>query len=274
MSKLPDMEKKKTTLHELLDVIEKLRDPIDGCQWDIQQTSKSLSPFIIEEAFELIEALESSNFKEICDELGDLLLQIVFQAQIAKEENHFDMEQVICSARDKMIRRHPHIFSPKGEQKTIEEQKLSWEKIKVQERLEKGESSSPFEKMSLSLPAVTQAVKLQSTASSLGLDFKNLNNVMHKIEEELLEVKKAISAEDKKEINNEVGDLFFSLINLARKLNLDPELCIRGANKKFTKRCVEYFKMRDSFEKETGSIKEFSPNLTWNTIKEKEEDQL
>ena len=268
------MEKKKTSLNELLDVIEKLRDPIDGCQWDIQQTSKSLSPFIIEEAFELIDALQSSNVKEICDELGDLLLQIVFQAQIAKEEKHFDMEQVITSARDKMIRRHPHIFSPNGEQKTIEEQKLSWEKIKAQERLENGESTSPFKKMNSSLPAVNQAVKLQNTASSLGLDFKDLNSVIHKIEEELLEVKEVINKEDKKEINSEVGDLFFSLINLARKLNIDPEVCIRGANKKFAKRCVEYYKMRESFEKETGSIKEFSSNLTWNTIKEKEEDQL
>ena len=268
------MAKKKINLHELLDVIEKLRDPIDGCQWDIQQTSKSLSPFIIEEAFELIEALESSNFKEICDELGDLLLQIVFQAQIAKEENHFDMEQVISCARDKMIRRHPHLFNFDGEQKTIEEQKLNWEKIKAQERLEKGESTSPFEKMNSSLPAVTQSVKLQNTASSLGLDFKNLISVIHKIEEELLEVKEAISAEDKKEINNEVGDLFFSLINLARKLNIDPELCIRGANKKFAKRCVEYYKMREGFEKETGSIKDFSPNLTWRKIKEKEVGQL
>ena len=218
--------------------------------------------------------MESSNVNEICDELGDLLLQIVFQAQIAKEENHFDMEQVISNARDKMIRRHPHLFNFDGEQKTIEEQKLNWEKIKAQERLEKGESTSPFEKMNSSLPAVTQAVKLQSTASSLGLDFKDLTSVINKIEEELLEVKEAISSEDKKEINNEVGDLFFSLINLARKLNIDSELCIRGANKKFAKRCVEYYKMRESFEKETGSIKDFSPNLTWRTIKEKEAGQL
>ena len=268
------MAKKKINLHELLDVIEKLRDPIHGCQWDIQQTSKSLSPFIIEEAFELIEALESSNVNEICDELGDLLLQIVFQAQIAKEENHFDMEQVITNARDKMVRRHPHIFRPNEEQKTVEEQKLSWEKIKAQERLEKGENLSPFEKMNSSLPAVTQAVKLQSTASSLGLDFKDLKSVIDKIEEELLEVKEAINGKDKKEINSEIGDLFFSLINLSRKLNIDPELCIRGANKKFAKRCVQYYKMRETFEKETGSIRDFSPNLIWKTIKEKEAGQL
>ena len=148
------MTKKKLSLQKLIDVIEKLRDPVDGCQWDVQQTSKSLSPYIIEEAYELIEALESSYVDQICDELGDVLLQVVFQVQIAKEKNHFDMEQVINKAIDKMIRRHPHIFSSNGKQKTIEEQRLSWEKIKAKERLKKGESTSPFLKINSLLPAV------------------------------------------------------------------------------------------------------------------------
>ena len=264
------MTKKKLSLQKLIDVIEKLRDPVDGCQWDVQQTSKSLSPYIIEEAYELIEALESSDVDQICDELGDVLLQVVFQVQIAKEKNHFDMEQVINKAIDKMIRRHPHIFSSNGKQKTIEEQRLSWEKIKAKERLKKGESTSPFLKINSLLPAVNQAVKLQSTAGALGLDFKDLESIMAKIEEEIGETKEVLKGESEEKINNEVGDLFFSVINLARRLNIDPELCIRGANKKFANRCAEYYKIREKFERKTGSIENFSPKQAWKAIKEKE----
>lgn len=263
---------KKQPLSDLLEVMEKLRDPKEGCQWDLEQTSISLIPYIIEESYELAEALDKGNPEQICDELGDLLLQIVFQAQIAKEKGLFDMEKIIDKAADKMIRRHPHIFSNQKEKRTIEEQKISWEKIKKQERLDRGEEPSPFTKADTSLPPLNRARKLQNTASSLGLDLKDLGTLITTALEDLLELQETIKIKrgPEKKIKSGLGELLFSMINIARKLELDPELCLREANTNFSRRCSKYFKIRDDFERKNDTTKEFSPSFTWKSIKAKE----
>ena len=262
---------KKRPLSDLLEIMKKLRDPKEGCQWDLEQTSKSLIPYIIEESYELAEALGKGDSEQISDELGDLLLQIVFQAQIAKEKGLFDMDRIIDKAAEKMIRRHPHIFGVQKEKKTIEEQKISWEKIKKQERLDKGEEPSPFMGTDTSLPPLNRARKLQNTASSLGLDFNDLSSIITTTLENLLEFEKTIKRGHEKKIKHGIGELLFSMINLARKLDLDPELCIREVNTIFSRQCIEYFRIRDDFEKKNGTTKEFSPSLAWESIKVKED---
>ncbi len=233
------------SLDDLLNIINHLRDPKLGCEWDIKQTAKTLSPHIIEEAYELVEALESEKKENIVDELGDLLLQIIFQCQIANENNFFKFKDVVNMAAKKMIRRHPHIFGEQKEKRSVEEQKKFWEEIKTKERKEKGEKDSTFSKFNKFKPPINQAIKLQKTASSLGMDFSNINEVILKIEEEIREVKEALKKNKYKEKKEEIGDLFFSIINLTRLLNFDPELCIYEANKKFAKRCEVYFSLKE-----------------------------
>ena len=236
------------SLNDLLNIINHLRDPKRGCEWDIKQTAKTLSSHIIEEAYELVEAIESENNENIIDELGDLLLQVIFQSQIANEKNQFNFEDVIDKASKKMIRRHPHIFGENKEKRSINEQKKFWEEIKRNERTEKGEEASPFAKFNKFKPAINQAIKLQKTASTLGLDFSNIKQVVFKIEEETKEVKEALKNTIINEKKEEIGDLFFSLINLTRLLNFDPEQCIHKANKKFAKRSEVYFSLKENKE--------------------------
>tara|TARA_B100001057_G_scaffold495918_1_gene596007 strand:- start:770 stop:1579 length:810 start_codon:yes stop_codon:yes gene_type:complete len=237
--------KETNSLDDLLNIINHLRDPKQGCEWDIKQTAKTLSPHIIEEAYELVEALESENTESIIDELGDVLLQVIFQCQIANEDNLFKFKDVVDKAAKKMIRRHPHIFGALKEKRSIEEQKKFWEEIKKKERKEKGEKNTTFSKFNKFKPPINQAIKLQKTASSLGMDFSNISEVILKIEEETLEVKEALKNSNYEEKKEEIGDLFFSIINLTRLLDFDPELCIYEANKKFAKRCEVYFSLKE-----------------------------
>ncbi|MFL2802212.1 MAG: nucleoside triphosphate pyrophosphohydrolase [Paracoccaceae bacterium] len=254
------------SLKDLLNIINHLRDPKKGCEWDIKQTAKTLSSHIIEEAYELVEAIESENNENIIDELGDLLLQVIFQSQIANEKKQFNFEEVVDKASKKMIRRHPHIFGENKEKKSIKEQKIFWEEIKRKERKEKGEKASPFAKFNKFMPPINQAIKLQKTASTLGLDFSNIKQVILKIEEETKEVKEALKNIKYNEKKEEIGDLFFSLINLTRLLNFDPEHCIHEANKKFAKRSTVYFSLKE--KKEIPLTKEQEHKL-WQLTKSK-----
>ncbi len=238
-------KKEINSLNDLLKIINHLRDPKLGCEWDIKQTTKTLSPHIIEEAYELVEALESDNTEKIIDELGDVLLQVIFHCQIANENNLFKFNDVVDKAAKKMIRRHPHIFGEQKEKRSIEEQKKFWEEIKKKERREMGEENSAFSKFNKFKPPINQAIKLQKTASSLGMDFSNISEIILKIEEETREVKEALKNSNYKEKKEEIGDLFFSIINLTRLLDFDPELCIHEANKKFAKRCEIYFSLKE-----------------------------
>jgi MazG family protein len=229
------MVKKHKKLSDLVDVVKRLRNPKNGCPWDIQQTSKSLAKYTLEEAYEVIEAIESNNYRELEGELGDLLLQVIYHSIIAAEKKKFSIEDVIDTSVKKMKSRHPHIFMRDESIKTVQDVNEFWETQKKYERKKKG-AKSVLDGVSVSLPAVTRSLKLQKRAAKEGFDWKDANGNLKKVKEELNELSHEIKAQNKKKIKEELGDLLFSCINLSRKLGLDTETVIRDSNRKFEKR--------------------------------------
>ncbi len=229
------MVKKHKKLSDLVDVVKRLRNPKNGCPWDIQQTSKSLAKYTLEEAYEVIEAIESNNYRELEGELGDLLLQVIYHSIIAAEKKKFSIEDVIDTSVKKMKSRHPHIFMRDESIKTVQDVNEFWETQKKYERRKKG-AQSVLDGVSVSLPAVTRSLKLQKRAAKEGFDWKDANGNLKKVKEELNELSHEIRAQNKKKIKEELGDLLFSCINLSRKLGLDTETVIRDSNRKFEKR--------------------------------------
>ena len=229
------MVKKHKKLSDLVDVVKRLRNPKNGCPWDIQQTSKSLAKYTLEEAYEVIEAIESNNYRELEGELGDLLLQVIYHSIIAAEKKKFSIEDVIDTSVKKMKSRHPHIFMRDESIKTVQDVNEFWETQKKYERKKKG-AQSVLDGVSVSLPAVTRSLKLQKRAAKEGFDWKDANGNLKKVKEELNELSYEIKAQNKKKIKEELGDLLFSCINLSRKLGLDTETVIRDSNRKFEKR--------------------------------------
>ena len=222
-------------LDDIIDVVKKLRDPKKGCPWDIQQNAKSLAKYTLEEAYEVVEAIESGNYNELEDELGDLLLQVIYHSVIAEEKKKFNINNVISKSVQKMKSRHPHIFLKNENIKSIEDVNEYWEYKKKLERKNKG-AKSALDGVSISLPAVTRSLKLQKRAAKEGFDWENALDTLKKVKEEVREVSKEIQDNNKKKIKEELGDLFFSCINLSRKLGLDVESVIRDSNRKFEKR--------------------------------------
>ena len=229
------MVKKHKKLSDLVDVVKRLRNPKNGCPWDIQQTSKSLAKYTLEEAYEVIEAIESNNYRELEGELGDLLLQVIYHSIIAAEKKKFSIEDVIDTSVKKMKSRHPHIFMRDKSIKTVQDVNEFWETQKKYERKKKG-AQSVLDGVSVSLPAVTRSLKLQKRAAKEGFDWKDANGNLKKVKEELNELSHEIKAQNKKKIKEALGDLLFSCINLSRKLGLDTETVIRDSNRKFEKR--------------------------------------
>lgn len=212
----------------LVDVVAKLRGP-NGCPWDKEQTQRTLTRYAIEEAHELVEAIESGDQKEIREELGDFLFQVILQAQVAEDEGQFDLQQVIEVLNEKMIRRHPHVFS-NVVAKTTDEVWKNWEKLKKQEK-EKPVFSYPR-----TLPALQAADKIGSKSKNYRFDWTRPDEVLEKIKEELREVEEALREDDPKHLEHEIGDLLFSVAQLARHKNLAPEQCLRVANRRFENR--------------------------------------
>ncbi len=245
------MVKKHKKLSDLVNVVKRLRNPKNGCPWDIQQTSKSLAKYTLEEAYEVIEAIESNNYRELEGELGDLLLQVIYHSIIAAEKKKFSIEDVIDTSVKKMKSRHPHIFMRDKSIKTVQDVNEFWETQKKYERKKKG-AQSVLDGVSVSLPAVTRSLKLQKRAAKEGFDWKDANGNLKKVKEELNELSHEIKAQNKKKIKEELGDLLFSCINLSRKLGLDTETVIRDSNRKFEKR---FKKMEKQMNKE---------KLEWN----------
>ena len=231
-------------MEKLINIMKELRDPKNGCPWDIEQDFSSIAPFTIEEAYEVADAIERQDLDNLKEELGDLLFQVVFHAQMAAEQNAFDITDVVNGIVDKMIRRHPHVFSnKKGDEKieNAEQQTLAWDSFKEAERKQKAhtkkETPSLMDGVPVALPALTQAVKLQRRASRIGFDWTNKTEIFDKISEELEEVRHEIETEaDKERVVDEIGDLFFAVSNLARHLEIDPETAVRVSNAKFTRR--------------------------------------
>ena len=230
---------------EFAKVIERLRGK-DGCPWDREQTHSSLKPYMIEETYEALEAIDKKNDSHLKEELGDMLLHIIMHSQMAKERKAFTLLDVIKTIKKKIIKRHPHVFSSK-KAKNIEDIWKLWEKAKAKE---KKKAKSIFDGIPLSLPALHRADKLQSRAARVGFDWPNYNGPLNKIKEEISELKKEIKNKNKPKIKNEIGDLLFSTANLARKLNIDPEDALRNTIEKFAIR-FSYIEKQTKAQKKT-----------------------
>ncbi|MGW8203364.1 nucleoside triphosphate pyrophosphohydrolase [Sphingomonas bisphenolicum] len=214
----------------LAEVMARLRDPDTGCPWDIEQDFESIAPYTIEEAYEVADAIERADMDALRDELGDLLLQVAFHSRIAEQAGHFAMQDVIDAITQKMIRRHPHVF---GDGARREDGHAQWETIKAAERAEKDPDRSALAGVASALPALLRAGKLQKRAARTGFDWPDTVGVIDKIVEELDEVREAATQGEREE---EVGDLLFAVVNLARHLKVDPETALRKANGKFDRR--------------------------------------
>ena len=219
----------------LLAIMARLRDRQGGCPWDIEQTFATIAPYTIEEAYEVAEAIHNDDMPALREELGDLLLQVVFHAQMAGEAKHFDFEDVAGAIADKMIRRHPHVFG-EAEQRDAESQTASWEAQKAEERAAKG-TAGTFDGIAETLPALIRAVKLQKRAARVGFDWARSEDILDKIEEEIGELRAEMASGDSRErIADELGDLLFAVTNLARRLDIDPETALLRSNAKFKRR--------------------------------------
>lgn len=225
-------------IRRLLEIMAQLRHPETGCPWDIRQDFASLIPYTLEEAYEVAEAAERGDVDDLREELGDLLLQVVFHSRIAEEQGHFDFEAVADSIAGKLIRRHPHVFAD-TRFATDEERHRFWEDSKQIERQEKGKTTpveSVLGQIPRDLPALMTAQKLQKRAARHGFDWPDIEPVFDKLHEELDELKAACKAGDEVNIREELGDLLFVIANVARHLEVDAEACLRAGNAKFTRR--------------------------------------
>lgn len=216
----------------LLEIMRALRDPVGGCPWDIEQTFATIAPYTIEEAYEVADAIEREAYDELKGELGDLLFQSVFHAQMASEQGLFDFNDVADTMSDKMVARHPHVFGDESPDKSAEQQTQDWEKIKAAERAAKAQAGV-LDGVAAGLPALLRAVKLQKRAARVGFDWPEIDMVLDKVSEEVTELRETTNAEDQFE---EFGDLLFVMANLARHMDIDPEAALRAANAKFTRR--------------------------------------
>jgi ATP diphosphatase len=231
-------------ISRLIEIMAALRTPVTGCPWDLEQNFATIAPYTIEEAYEVVEAISRGDLDDLCEELGDLLLQVVFHAQMAEEQNAFAFGDVVEAITRKMIRRHPHVFVDKDGNLASSHVKEVWERIKAEEKAERAARRPPEEISHKSLlsgvkagqPALTRAMELQRKASTVGFDWNDPRAVLAKIREETDEIEAALDRNDKHEIAEETGDLMFALVNLARHVDADPEAALRATNAKFERR--------------------------------------
>jgi tetrapyrrole methylase family protein/MazG family protein/ATP diphosphatase len=221
-------------LERLLEIMARLRDPDGGCPWDREQTFATIAPYTVEEAYEVADAIERGDLAHLKEELGDLLLQVVFHACIAQEQGAFAFDDVAAAIADKMVRRHPHVFAEQT-YKDLNDQVAGWETIKAEERAKKA-AAGVLDDVPVGLPGLTRAVKLTKRAARVGFDWPHVRDVLAKLREELAELEAEIEAHDLEAARQELGDLLFVCANLARKLNVDPEDAVRFANAKFVRR--------------------------------------
>lgn len=223
-------------IDRLLAIMVALRDPATGCPWDIEQTFASIAPYTLEEAHEVADAIERNAWGELKGELGDLLFQTVYHAQMAAEAGHFDFADVVTAISNKMVARHPHVFGDASRDKSAEQQTRDWEAAKATERGAEKSGGRTLDGVALALPALTRAVKLQNRAARVGFDWPSTDGVLDKLVEEAGEVVQARDTLSHDELTEEIGDLLFVMANLARHLKVDPEAALRAASQKFTRR--------------------------------------
>ena len=235
-------------LNHLINVVAKLRSPDGGCPWDLAQTPQTLIPYIIEEAYEVVHALRSEDQKAIVEELGDLLLQVVLQAQIAKDYGHFSLQEVAEGITEKLIRRHPHVFSDVTVENS-EEVRQNWERIKAEEKGETQEMaqllSRKLDRYRRTLPPLMASSKISVKAAKAGFEWENVEGVWDKFSEELTEFKESLETDDKSHQQAELGDLLFTIINLARWYDLDASEALSGTNERFIQRLSKMEKFAD-----------------------------
>ncbi len=226
-----------TSIEGLKYVMERLRDPKTGCPWDIEQTYETIAPYTIEEAYEVADAIEQRDKSALKEELGDLLLQVIYHTQIASEDGDFTFDDVADAISKKMVRRHPHVFGS-GRVGDTNQQTVAWEDLKAKEREEKGNVEGVLDGVAKGLPALLRAFKLQKRAARVGFDWPDVDGAYGKLNEELNELSEELAqpALDREKIIDEFGDVMFSAVNVARKLGIDPEAALRSGNAKFERR--------------------------------------
>jgi MazG family protein len=262
------------SMDDLLDIMAKLRDPDGGCPWDVEQNFETIAPYTIEEAYEVDEAIRDGDMPSLKDELGDLLFQTVFHAQMAREAGHFAFSDVVQNVSEKMVRRHPHVFGDASIE-TADAQTSAWEAQKAREREEKakarGEQPSVLDGLTVGLPSLLRAIKLQNRAARIGFDWPQTIQVLDKLQEEVGElVEEHQGDRDPARLKEEFGDLLFVMANLARHMKIEPEEALRGANAKFERR----FRRIEALLAETGRKPEDSSleemDSLWNAAKREE----
>lgn len=258
-------------MQELLLIMQTLRDPQTGCPWDLEQTMETLIPYTIEETYEVADAIMRGDMHEIKDELGDLLFQVVFYAQLASEQEAFSFDEVAATIAEKLVRRHPHVFA-EGEATSSAEVLQQWEQIKRQERADKPSDPSVFSGIPENLPALLQAQKIQKRCASVGFDWPDGLSVLAKVQEELGEIADVLTSSpaDIAAVEEEIGDLMFATVNLARHFQVNPEMALRRANQKFMQRFRTVEKYADALGKNVGELDIEALEQLWQKVKSTE----
>ena len=250
-------------LQRLVDVIAKLRDPNGGCPWDLKQTPDSLTPYVLEEAYEVVDAIKRQNSADIAEELGDLLLQVVLQAQVFQDQGEFDLGDVAKGITDKMVRRHPHVFEPDNPDK-----QLSWDEIKQLEKADQEETdklSPTLRRYAKAMPPLAGAMKISRKAAKVGFEWDSIEAVWEKVNEEIQELRHAIDHESKAAQESELGDVLFSLLQVARWQGLDPVAALLGTNRRFVQR---FEKVESQIDKPMSDYSEAELNAFWQKAKQ------
>ena len=264
--KKSDELNKLVSIDKIRRVIEILRDPDGGCPWDLKQDYSSVAPYSIEEAYELVNAIEKNDINEIKSELGDLLLQVVLISQIASDQGDFNFDDVADEISQKIIRRHPQIFDENYKINDLPQE--SWERIKNLEKKNKNNSNkSTLDQIENNMPTILKSLKIQKKAASLNFDWISKDQVLEKVDEELNELKDALKEKNNKNIEDELGDLFFTLISLSRHLNLDPDQTLKKANQKFIKRFNKMENIIEDKKLKWHNLKAINFKNLWNNAK-------
>lgn len=266
------VEDQNAGIERLLEIMRRLRDPDTGCPWDIKQTFKTIASYTIEEAYEVADAVERSDWNDLEGELGDLLLQSVYHATIGEEAGYFTFQTIITNISNKMIARHPHVFGSESREKSVEQQIDDWENIKAEERSTK-KHIGVLDGIASNLPALSRALKLQKRAARVGFDWPNTDHVLAKISEESAELIEARETLNKDNMIDEMGDLLFVIANLSRHLNIDPEEALRRTNAKFVRRfnSIEYALSQMGKKPEDSTLEEMDD--LWNDAKMVEKEK-
>ncbi|MAI89398.1 nucleoside triphosphate pyrophosphohydrolase [Ponticaulis sp.] len=258
-------------IDQLLAIMAALRTPDTGCPWDLEQTFETIAPYTIEEAYEVADAIERKDMVELRSELGDLMFQVVFYSQMASETGEFVFNDVVAGISEKMIRRHPHVFG-NADHRDADAQTVAWEEIKAAERAasssnQQSKPTGALDGVANALPAVIRAEKLQKRAARVGFDWPNAKNVLEKLDEEVDEVKTAIDSGVRDDIEDEIGDLMFVLVNLCRKTGIDPEKALKRANGKFVRRFEGMESIARERDQDFGALALDEQEALWQEVK-------